>query len=128
MHKIIEENYSRENRIRTFTLNWSERSRLLKPKVTNERQSKCQHDESLISFKIGHAPFSATSSVTPQQVAEKGLQYFETEDKLYKLLQDWNADDLLNIPFVRMRAVTQGRNDQFRVRIIYFKATFQDDY
>jgi len=93
-----------------------------------EKQQKTQHGQMQVSFKLGFAGYDATNSAAPVQIAEAGLQYFELEHKLYLALQDFNAGDELNIPLVRINAITQLRDDKFRVRIIAYKGTFQDDY
>lgn len=93
-----------------------------------EKQLGFQHGEPQISFKLGFPPFTQTSSTAPVAVAEMGLQFFELEHKLFLALQDFNPGPDLNVTMVRMRAVSQLRDDEFRVRIIYYKGVFQDNY
>ena len=85
-----------------------------------------QWGNQFIQFKLGFAPFSSTNSATPVKYRQKALEYYELEDKLYKVFQGWDADGLCQ-PLTRISAVKQERNDKYRARVITFSTTFQDD-
>lgn len=92
-----------------------------------DKQLGAQWGEMIIAFRLAHDTYSNSSSATPQTVQEIALQYYETEAKLYKALQDWNADGLLMLPMSRISVVTERRDgDNYRVRVISFKATAED--
>lgn len=92
-----------------------------------QKQMKTQWAQlSGIQLRLAFDPLSNTSSLTPLQVREKGLQYFEIEQKIYLTLQDWTADGLLMLPMKRISAATEERQDPFRVRRIGFKSTYED--
>lgn len=93
-----------------------------------EKNNRFQHGNTLITFKVAFQKLENTNAETPQAIGERGLKYFETEHKLFLALQDYNADGNLNIPLVRLSCATQLRDDNLRVRIITYKATFQDTY
>jgi hypothetical protein len=93
-----------------------------------ERQQKTQQSEINVQLRLGVDVFSDTSNLAPDEVRTQGLLYFEIENKIYKSLQDWRADGLLNYPMVRVSDSEEIRNDPYNVSIINFKAGFEDGY
>lgn len=79
-----------------------------------------------IQFKLGFAPFSSTNSAEPVKYRQKALEYYELEQKLFKVFQAWDGAGLCQ-PLTRSAAASQGRDDGFRVRLISFTTSFQDD-
>ncbi len=80
-----------------------------------------------IVVRLGFNPFSQTSNLQTEAVREKGLAYFEIEDKVYAALQGWDGGGLFS-PLTRIRAVTEKREeDAFRVRVLIFTTAFEDD-
>lgn len=91
-----------------------------------QKQFKAQWAEMNIVLRLAFDPWSKSSSLSPMEVREKALKYFEIEQKIYLTLQDWTADGMLMLPLKRMSAVSEKREDKFRVRQITFKATYED--
>lgn len=80
-----------------------------------------------VVFRLGFNPYSATSSLQPDTVKEKGLEYLTLEHKVYQVFQGWTCNDLCS-PFTRIRAVTEKREeDRFRVRSLIWTTAFQDN-
>lgn len=79
-----------------------------------------------INIKLGFDPFSETSSITPDAVKFQGLEYFEIEHKLYKSLKSFTAAGNIQ-PMCRISAVTENRDDTFRVRDIAFTSAAEDE-
>lgn len=78
-----------------------------------------------IDIRLGFAPFSNTNGLTPDAVKYKGLNYLEIENKVYKALQGYDADGLMQ-PMTRVRAVTEQRDDSYRVRMLSFTSATED--
>jgi hypothetical protein len=96
-----------------------------------------------VCIRLGFPPFSNTSSITPAPYRNDALYYYEIEQAVYLAFQGWTPGvtttddtttphttfDLGDIfgKFIRVRAVTERRNDLIRVRALYFTLTI-DDY
>lgn len=83
-----------------------------------------------ITCRLGFAPYSATNSLAPDEVKEKGLNYFEIENSLYAALKGWapgEGEELLCQPLNRLSDGTEGRNDKLRVRVLTFTTSYMDD-
>jgi hypothetical protein len=91
-----------------------------------QRQLKAQWAEMNINLKLYMGNFSSSNSLAPLNVREKALFYYEMESKLYLILQDWKANDLLMLPMKRVSSSSEKREDGIRVRNIIFKATYED--
>lgn len=78
-----------------------------------------------VNIRLGFAPFSSANSLAPDVVQEKALQYFEVEWKLYKALQGFDADGLIQ-PMTRVSDGTEKREDPFRVRNMAFATSAED--
>ena len=96
-----------------------------------------------VCIRLGFPPFSSTSFITPAPYRNKALYYYEIEQAVYMAFQGWapsvitvdnttdpvttaNIGDIWGA-FMRIRAVTERRNDVTRVRCIYFQIS-GDDY
>lgn len=69
---------------------------------------------------------NSSNSLAPLSVREKALYFHELEAKLYLILQDYKANDLLMIGMKRINASTEKRNDGISVRNIQFKFMYDD--
>lgn len=78
-----------------------------------------------IDIRIGFAPFSATNSLTPDAPKFMGLKFLELENKVYKALQNYDADGIIQ-PMTRVRATTEQRDDSYRVRVLTFTTATED--
>lgn len=87
--------------------------------------SNSQIAEGTVRVRFAFAPFSNTSSLTPQIAQAKGLNYLEIERKLYKALHGWDGTDFGAL--MRESVETEKREDDLRVRAMNFSTTFQDN-
>lgn len=79
-----------------------------------------------INIRLGFSPYSSSSSITPDVPKEKSLQFFEIENKLYKALHGFTADDCVQ-PLIRTSAATERREDSYRVRALTFTTATEDE-
>lgn len=84
-----------------------------------------QIGEGLVIIRIGYAPYSSSSSLTPDQVREKALEYYEIEQSVYESLQGWQGTEFGAM--TRTATGNEKREDKLRVRYIVFKSTYQDN-
>lgn len=94
--------------------------------VYKDLQLKSQLCTLNMNVRLGFDPYSSSNSLTDEATREKALSFYEIENKIYLAIQDWNADGLLTIPFKRISAITEKRQDKFRVRVIAFRASYED--
>ena len=107
-----------------------------------------------VIIRLGFAPFSGTNNLTPTAYKLKALEYYEIECQLYKALHGWTPtlteetlsdfgndvgndlggmQKLLNDAqgwnfgsMIRSAAVTEKREDLFRIRVMPFSLAFED--
>ena len=98
-----------------------------------QKQLKVQWAKIRIRFRLCFDPWGSSSSLAPEETREKALAYYEIENKLYLVLQDWryeqtpgSGDYLLMKGLRRISAVTEARKDTLRVRDIEFECTLED--
>ena len=91
-----------------------------------QKQFKTQWANMQVTMRLGFDQWGSSSSLSPEDVRVKALAYYEIENKIYEVLQDWNAEGLLMRPLRRLSAVTEKRDDKFRVRVITFTAVYED--
>ena len=77
------------------------------------------------TLRLGFDSFSASASTAPQATREKALEYYELEQSLYEAVQGYTADDLMQ-DCTRISAVTEKREDAYRVRILTFTSMTED--
>lgn len=91
-----------------------------------------------ISVRVVHAPYSNTNHLTPVASKEMALQYYETENKVYKALKGWNPtyvyhegeedEETIDLcqPLNRIADGTEKREDALRVRAMMFATSYED--
>lgn len=84
-----------------------------------------QCGEGLIVVRLGFAPHSDTSQLSPVAYAKKALQYFEIEWALHIALHGWNPTPEAG-KMTRTMAETLQRTDAYRVREIKYRISFED--
>ena len=88
-----------------------------------------QWGEVTIQFRIGFAAFSSANSAAPLSAQELALQYYEIENKMFVALNGWvplyNGEAICQ-PIIRIRAVTEGRDDAYRVRVNQYTTGYED--
>lgn len=77
------------------------------------------------TLRLGFDSFSSANHLGPQIAREKALEYYEIEQALYEAIQGFSADDLMQ-DCTRISAVTERRDDPFRVRILTFTSMTED--
>jgi hypothetical protein len=78
-----------------------------------------------IQLRLAFPPVTAPDTVSGQAIAG-----YEIEAKLYKALQGWQPTgqdgNAIGEPLTRLQVITEDRNDDLRVRIVYFTTTIED--
>jgi hypothetical protein len=78
------------------------------------------------TLRLAFPQYSSSNSLTPDAVKEKALKYYEIENRLYKAIQGYDADGLMQ-PCTRVSAASERREeDNFRVRVMGFTTLFFD--
>ena len=78
-----------------------------------------------IVVRLGFAPYSNSSQVTPDPYIEQALGYYDIEWSLHLALQGWSpGSDYGHL--IRTSALTQKRPDSYRVRELRYSLTFED--
>lgn len=78
-----------------------------------------------ISIRLAFAPFDSANNHAPTASKEHALEYYEIEERLYKALAGFTANDTIQ-PLVRVAAATERREDTYRVRHIIFTTASED--
>lgn len=91
---------------------------------TNEAEAT-QKGELSVVVRACFEQVSATDSLTPEEVREKGLEYFDIEWLIHKLLQDWTPGDGYG-RMARTSTATENRPDHYRVRQMRYRLNFRD--
>mgnify|MGYP003574986080 CR=1 FL=1 len=88
-------------------------------------QRKAQKGQGVFTLRIGFASYSQTASTTPAPVTEKGLQFFEIENEVFKAVQGFEAEGLVDC-CSRVNVATERREDGLRVRVMTFNFDYED--
>lgn len=80
-----------------------------------------------IVLRLGFAPHSASSQITPKTPKQLALSYYELEWAIHLALHGWTPDGGEFGALSRTTAITQPRTDAYRVRELRYKIAF-DDY
>jgi hypothetical protein len=79
-----------------------------------------------IVVRLGFENWNATNADAPAFVQQDGLEYFELEHELVRVLNAFSADGAVQ-PLTRISAITERREDMYRVREITFTTATEDD-
>lgn len=86
-----------------------------------------------VLLRVGFSPFSQATSITPDVSMKTALGFFEIENKIYTALQGWSPSLPINgeeveicQPMSRVSAITEKRDDPFRVRIMIMVTAGED--
>ena len=88
-----------------------------------------QWGEGTIQLRLGFAPFSSANSAAPLVSQEEALQYYELENKVFKALHGWIPEYggvPITEPLIRTTAVSELRDDTFRVRVNHYTTAYED--
>lgn len=81
--------------------------------------------EGVIVFRLGLVQYSDSGKNTPLQWREKSLQFYELEQKVFKMLHGWSPDGFSKL--LRRSSTTEQREDDIRVRVIEFSISYTDE-
>lgn len=78
-----------------------------------------------VVLRLGFAPHSNSSQVTPSQYQQQALQYYDIEWALHKAIQGWSPGTDFG-SLIRTATTTQKRSDSYRVRELRYSLAFED--
>lgn len=79
-----------------------------------------------IQIRIGFDPYSTANNLVTTEVSGKALRYYELEMAIHQALHGWDGGGLCQ-SMSRRTAITEKRNDPYRVRVVSFSTSFMDD-
>lgn len=85
-----------------------------------------QQGDGQIIFRLGFTPFSSANSLVPDLVQLKALAFYNIEFKLHQALQGWSPPNGNYGNLIRVSAITEKRDDPYRVREIRYRLAFED--
>ena len=91
-----------------------------------ELAENVQTASGIVVIRMGFAPHSNTSSISPKDYREMALGYYELEVQLHSALQGWSPDGNYFGHMQRISAATQRRTDTYRVRELRYSIAFED--
>jgi hypothetical protein len=78
-----------------------------------------------IALRLGFAPYSNSSQVTPSTYLRQAIGYYDIEWALHLAIQGWTPGIDFG-PMVRTSVSTQKRSDSYRVRELRYSIAFED--
>ena len=90
--------------------------------VFEQRQFNTQVERLNINFTLATDFTAHTSDITPQEYRMAALEIFELQEKLYNLLQNWDAYGLLSEPLKRHSNSAINYRDGFKTTTVSFTA------
>ncbi len=78
----------------------------------------------ILQVRIGQVAYSPSSGYSVQQIRDKALAFYKTEQEVYAALHGWNPAGFGKL--LRRAAATEARNDDLRVRVLRFEVSFED--
>lgn len=95
------------------------------PSYFGDESEMGQWGDITVQLRLALPPVTAPATVSAQAIAG-----YEIEAKLSKALQGWQPADAdgnaIGQPLTRLQVITEDRNDDIRVRVVYFTATIED--
>ena len=87
--------------------------------------SNVQTAKGTVVLRLGFAPYSNSSQVTPSAYTQQALGYYDLEWALHQTIQGWcPGTDYGSL--IRTSATTQKRTDNYRVRELRYSIAFED--
>ena len=84
-----------------------------------------QTGDGILKVRICLGSYSSSSNLSPDDVVEEALSYYEIEQEVFLALHGWGRDNFKKL--IRISAITEKRNDNYRVRVMKFRVGMQDD-
>lgn len=78
-----------------------------------------------VVLRLGFAPFSNSSQVTPSPYLQQAIGYYDMEWELHKTIQGWAPGNEFG-SLIRTSTTTQKRTDAYRVRELRYSIAFED--
>jgi hypothetical protein len=78
-----------------------------------------------VVLRLGFAPYSNSSQVTPSPYIQQAIGYYDIEWSLHLAMQGWSPGDDFG-RLIRTGATTQKRTDNYRVRELRYSIAFED--
>ncbi len=78
-----------------------------------------------VVLRLGFAPYSNSSQVTPSTYLQQAIGYYDIEWALHKTIQGWAPGDDFG-SMIRTSTSTQKRTDNYRVRELRYSIAFED--
>ena len=76
-------------------------------------------------LRLGFAPYSNSSQVTPAPYLQQAIGYYDLEWSLHLAMQGWSPGDDFG-SLIRTSATTQKRTDNYRIRELRYSISFED--
>lgn len=83
-----------------------------------------QMAQGTITLRLGLVKYTDSNNLTPANVFENSLKYYEIENEVFKALHGWNPEGFSKL--LRRVAATEKRDDDIRVRVITFDVSYRD--
>lgn len=83
-----------------------------------------QMADGFVVIRLALPTYSSSSSLAPDAVFEKAMDYYELEYKVYSALHRWAPTGFGKL--LKKKASTEKREDNKRVRIMAFAVNFED--
>lgn len=80
--------------------------------------------DGFVQVRLGLQQWSKTSNIATEQVREKGLQYYEVEQKVYAALHNWAPAGFSRL--LCRKRFTEKRDDDVRVRVLVFAISYEE--
>jgi hypothetical protein len=78
-----------------------------------------------VVVRLGFAPHSNSSKLTPATYQQQAIAYYDLEWLLHKAMQGWTPGSDFG-SLIRTSATTQKRTDSYRVRELRYSIAFED--
>ena len=78
-----------------------------------------------VILRLGFAPHSNSSQLTPPPYIQQAIGYYDLEWTLHKAIQGWAPGNDFG-SLIRTSATTQKRTDNYRVRELRYSIAFED--
>lgn len=85
----------------------------------------CQLGEGILQVRVCQPTYSAANNLTPTEVRNTALNYYETEQQVHNALHGWAKDNISKL--VRVSAKLEKRNDEYRVRVMRYRFGMEDN-
>jgi hypothetical protein len=86
-----------------------------------------QTAKGIVVFRLGFAPHTSSSAITPEAAKEQALGYYDIEWDLHKSLHGWSPGEEFGSLSRMSATIPQESGQGIRIRELHYKIAF-DDY